>query len=530
MPAPTSNLQEIFPVCRRLLDPDMWLRLTGPSKPGADPESFSETLARRAAELNLPPYLPDLARIELAIRHALTKLDETDATGDNLRANPTLSLIDTGWLGLPAIFRPGNQDAAAPRSGRDHVLVWRQPGSTEAMVRSARSEELLALKLVVEKLDTREIARGGRITLAQLDRAVRLAVARGLILAPPAALRRDPAVFAAEIEIADEFLVAETFTLQWHLTQACDLHCRHCYDRSSRTAPTLAEAMTTLDQLYDFCRERRVSGQISFTGGNPLLHPDFLAIYRGAAERGFMTAILGNPTTPAMLAAITAIRKPEFFQVSLEGLAPHNDYIRGAGHFDRVMRFLDELRQAGIYAMVMLTLTRDNLGQVLALGEILRGRADLFTFNRLSAVGEGAQLTTPGREEYAAFLPGYLAAARANPTLALKDNLINILRLRDGGGLFGGCAGFGCGAAFNFVALLPDGEVHACRKFPSAIGHLKEQTLGEIHDSANAARYRRGPEQCRGCRVRHVCGGCLAVIASQGLDPTRDRDPCCFID
>ena len=31
---------------------------------------------------------------------------------------------------------------------------------------------------------------------------------------------------------------------------------------------------------------------------------------------------------------------------------------------------------------------------------------------------------------------------------------------------FGGCTGFGCGAAFNFMAVLPDGEVHACRKVP----------------------------------------------------------------
>ncbi len=111
----------------------------------------------------------------------------------------------------------------------------------------------------------------------------------------------------------------------------------------------------------------------------------------------------------------------------------------------------------------------------------------------------------------------------------MKDNLINIMRTEAGQEPFGGCAGFGCGAAFNFVALLPDGEVHACRKFPSPIGNVNHQSLADIYDSEAAQRYRLGPSECRGCRIRHVCGGCLAVIGSQGLDISRDRDPCCFI-
>jgi radical SAM protein with 4Fe4S-binding SPASM domain len=114
--------------------------------------------------------------------------------------------------------------------------------------------------------------------------------------------------------------------------------------------------------------------------------------------------------------------------------------------------------------------------------------------------------------------------------MALKDNLINIVKLQKGEELFGGCAGFGCGSAFNFVALLPNGEIHACRKFPSPIGNINRQSLAEIYDSATAHKYRLGPDECRGCKIRHVCGGCLAVIASQGRDIGKDRDLCCFME
>jgi hypothetical protein len=54
--------------------------------------------------------------------------------------------------------------------------------------------------------------------------------------------------------------------------------------------------------------------------------------------------------------------------------------------------------------------------------------------------------------------------------MGLKDNLLNLVLAEGGEAPFGGCTGNGCGAAFNFVTLLSDGEVHACRKFPSPWG------------------------------------------------------------
>jgi hypothetical protein len=133
------------------------------------------------------------------------------------------------------------------------------------------------------------------------------------------------------------------------------------------------------------------------------------------------------------------------------------------------------LREMDIYSMIMLTLTRDNLDQVLELGETLRNRADLFTFNRISLVGEGANLVMADPAGYPAFLKQYTDAVADNPCLGVKDNLLNIVYQHDGQSLFGGCIGHGCGAAFNFISVLANGEVHACRKFPSPLGNLMDQ-------------------------------------------------------
>jgi selenobiotic family peptide radical SAM maturase len=178
--------------------------------------------------------------------------------------------------------------------------------------------------------------------------------------------------------------------------------------------------------------------------------------------------------------------------------------------------------------MVMLTLTRDNLDQVLELGERLRGITELFTFNRLATVGRGAELSAVPPEEFPDFLARYMDAAETNPCMGFKDNLFNLLRWQRGLSLEGGCAGHGCGAAFNFLALLSDGEVHACRKLPSLIGNIHQQRLNEIYHGHAARRFRSGSKSCSTCPIRPVCGGCPAVSYGFGRDIFTDLDPYCF--
>jgi len=382
---------------------------------------------------------------------------------------------------------------------------------------------------VSEEIDPLQLAGASNKPVGEFDALLESAANRGLVLQPGSRLRRDGTVFPMA-DSPEKFLAAQVFTLQWHITHRCDLHCRHCYDRSRRDDVPLRQGLDILDQMRKFCLQQGVRGQITFSGGNPFLHPDFFQLYRAAQERNLGLAVLGNPVSEKDLDLLLDIAKPAFFQVSLEGLPDHNDTIRGPGNFDRVMDFLDLLRRKKVYSMVMLTLTRANLDQVLPLAELLRDRVDLFTYNRLAMVGEGASLESPQPDEYREFLTTYLQTCTTNPALAIKDSLINIERDRQGLPLFGGCTGFGCGAAFNFVSLLPDGQVHACRKFPSPIGDINQQTLAEIYTSPAAQSYRSGCHECTSCRLRPVCGGCLAVAYGFGLDPLKQRDPCCFID
>lgn len=320
------------------------------------------------------------------------------------------------------------------------------------------------------------------------------------------------------------------FTLQWHLTNSCELFCKHCYDRNKINFLNYYEAVNVLNDLRHFCEKHKVGGHVCLSGGNPFLFPYFFEIYQVISKMGFHVSILGNPVSETQLSKLVSISKPIYYQVSLEGLAEQNDLIRGNGHYVKVMNFLSLLRKYDIKGNVMLTLTKDNINEVITLGEILKDTVFRFTFNRLSQVGEGADLELPDKKEFIEFLKKYILASRTNPVLFFKENLFNIFRYQNKIPLSGGCTGYGCGAAFNFLALLPDGEVHACRKFPSPVGNILDNGIEAVYSSNESKKYRYGPKKCRFCPIRNNCGGCFAVSYGNGLDVFKERDPYCFMD
>ena len=93
----------------------------------------------------------------------------------------------------------------------------------------------------------------------------------------------------------------KSFTLQWHLTNACPFCCRHCYDRSDRQELGFPKALEVLSDLRAFCRRRRVEARLSLSGGDPLLCSYFWELYQAIADARLPVSILGNPVAPGVI-------------------------------------------------------------------------------------------------------------------------------------------------------------------------------------------------------------------------------------
>jgi selenobiotic family peptide radical SAM maturase len=525
-----ETFENIFSKCRSILGIENWGRVQAALENNSDLQSVLNRLSELKQAVTIPNFIGDLARLEWAWHQAKEDKPTIPDRPDAIAVNPSLNILPVSHKNLAILIASDNQECLPdPEPANAHVMIWRHPKTDELQIRETDDIDILALKIVVEDIDPREAAADGKVSVRSVTDALDHALKIGILISPGSRIRRGDFLSGQLSEEFEPFLAADIFTLQWHITQACDLHCKHCYDRSDRTAVTYDTASAILDDFYRFCRKMNVKGQVTFTGGNPLLYPRFEEVYKATFDRGFGIAILGNPTPNKHIERLLQIAKPLYFQISLEGLEPYNDYIRGKGHFKRSLKFLEELKRFNIYTMVMLTLTRDNIGQVVPLAKLLNGKADSFNFNRLSTVGEGAQLLLPMHDEFEALLREYEAMAASNTFMGLKDNLINLIRREKGLPPFGGCTGFGCGAAFNFVALLPDGEVHACRKFPSPIGNIMETPLMDIYHCEAAKKYRNGSQACQDCSLAPVCRGCFASAYSYGLNVFKEKDPFCFL-
>ncbi|MEM6666066.1 MAG: radical SAM protein, partial [Pseudomonadota bacterium] len=138
----------------------------------------------------------------------------------------------------------------------------------------------------------------------------------------------------------------------------CNIECVNCYIESSPTNDRLvyitrAEAAAYLDEIE---RDGWGTREIGFTGGEPFMNPDMIAMAGDALARGFEVLILTNAMQPMMRPRVKAglLDLHERFgerltlRVSLDHYnAENHDKERGTGAFARSIEGLDWLAEHG---------------------------------------------------------------------------------------------------------------------------------------------------------------------------------------
>lgn len=148
---------------------------------------------------------------------------------------------------------------------------------------------------------------------------------------------RDPLVTARGEERAEVALV-RLETLWLNTGTLCNLACASCYIESSPVNDALV--YLSLAEAEAFLDEARATGvrEIGFTGGEPFLNREIVAMIRAALERGFELLVLTNAMRPmrrfeAQLRAIPpAERGRIIFRISLDHFTPAlHEAERGSG-------------------------------------------------------------------------------------------------------------------------------------------------------------------------------------------------------
>lgn len=151
----------------------------------------------------------------------------------------------------------------------------------------------------------------------------------------------------------------------WNSTRTCNLKCRHCYMSSDAkkyaNELTTAEAKQFIDDLADF----KVP-VLLFSGGEPLIRPDFFELADYAAKKGVRPTLSTNGTliTPEVARKIKNIGVG-YVGISLDGLREVNDKFRGKeGAFEAAMNGIKNCVAVGQRVGLRFTINHHNIQEL----------------------------------------------------------------------------------------------------------------------------------------------------------------------
>ncbi len=147
-------------------------------------------------------------------------------------------------------------------------------------------------------------------------------------------------------------------TLWFNTGTLCNIECDNCYILSSPTNDALVYLTAT--EVEDYLDQLEARGwpvqEIGFTGGEPFMNPQMIAMARAALERGYKVLILTNAMRPMMRKSVRAgllnLQQAFADQLTLRISVDHHsealhDKERGAGSFAKTLEGMQWLRDNG---------------------------------------------------------------------------------------------------------------------------------------------------------------------------------------
>ncbi len=348
-------------------------------------------------------------------------------------------------------------------------------------------------------------------------------------------------VVAAAVDVGETdpaMTVLRRLVLQWHLTDACDNCCRHCYGEAKEPVAVSWEQMCEVVAQYrhlldNLARHRghRPLPQLTLSGGDPLCHDllfPLLELLRQSPSPLPFALLCNARRLDAGTVLRLAKAAPRFVQLSLDGNRQGHDSLRGEGDYDRVVAAVRRLHRKGITVLLAFTARRSNYRQfpeVAALGRKLGVRrvwADRFIPLGGSAKERDEVLTPQETQEFVTLL------AKSRRRRGFRRSPVAMQRALQF--LAGDARPYRCQAGRELLTLLPDGTLVPCRRLPLPLGNVFATSMTTLYHEAPLLRELRSHKRgtgCEGCFYAELCGGGLRCLSQAVSGEWRQRDPGC---
>jgi len=317
------------------------------------------------------------------------------------------------------------------------------------------------------------------------------------------------------------------FILQWHITSACNLRCKHCYQNDYQVVQlTKDQLWQILAQYRKLLQELKVVGHINLTGGEPLLSPyfyDLLAEFEKDKELYSFSILTNGSLINEENAGIIARYGPEYVQLSLEGNRKTNDNIRGLKSYKQVATAVKQLRKQGTFVSLAFTAHKQNYKEFPQVVDFaLKNQVNNVWSDRYIPLADDKTLETLNAQETQEYLQimhdQHLRLQRrknCHTTVAMYRAL-QFLKT--------GEFAYACTAGKTLLTVMENGDLVPCRRLPLIVGNVLESdmlTLLKNNKTLQKLKSNAIPRECQGCEHEKSCQGglkCLTYALYGDLD------------
>ena len=344
----------------------------------------------------------------------------------------------------------------------------------------------------------------------------------------------------------------------WNSTRTCNLRCRHCYMESDgqkyEGELTTEEAKRFIDGLAEF----RVP-VLLFSGGEPLIRPDFFELAEYARDAGVRPTLSTNGT---LITREVAQRLKEhgvgYVGISLDGLADVNDMFRGVeGAYQRAMEGIGNCVAVGQRVGLRFTINHHNIMELDKIFDFIEEKGiNRVCFYHLVYSGRGGQMMDEDvtAEESRRAMDTIIARTKDFEARGLKKEILTVDNHCDGvymylkalaegndagaeqiKKLIGANGGNRSGIAFGEVDHL--GYVHPDQFTQHhTFGNVRERKFGDIWQDMThpilAGLKDRKPllkGRCAKCQYLGWCNGNFRTRAEARTGDFWESDPSCYL-
>ena len=340
----------------------------------------------------------------------------------------------------------------------------------------------------------------------------------------------------------------------WNLTKKCNLKCQHCYLDAELDKEKKELTTTQAKSFLNDIAAMKVP-IVLFSGGEPLIRPDFRELVIHARSRGLQVGISSNGTLIDLkMTEFLSNQGVSYVGVSLDAATPEvHDKFRGVkGSYRRAIDGLLRAKNAGLKTGARITLTKHNYKDLPILFKQIRDLGiPRFCVYYLVPSGRGKDimdldLNFEQRAEVFDFL--YNAALEEGPqpeieiltTDSPQDGALLIEKLKDSGHsteelqkLF--TISGGCSAGEKIANVDHLGEVHPCQFWTDfSLGNVTEKPFSKIWNNSDdpfLLKLRNKEDHltgvCGDCNYKSMCKGCR-LRAQHAHGDIFSADPTCL--